>query len=188
MKQRLCFIGNCQTIAYCKFVRELSSNIDAYWICFRENWIKDHTWPISDKIFGSEQIKFNIINNENNIGVDMIQNSDFIFFQPEFGILEILNKYISQKNDKIKTIAISPIKVNDMDYMIRKEQKYQCKILVSDLVKIHKEKHKLYTDQDNHITTFLILQVVRKICDILDINFYNDQTYKELLKTQYPYY
>lgn len=180
MKKRFALIGNCQTAAICKYIRELPDDHMAFWICpdsyINQTWIKD------ERIFGSEQVKFHIF--EDSKKREIIQTSDVLIYQPNFTSLQLISENSSHNQFKI---GIPPILVNSKEFMIEKEEKYSTKIKVSEIIKKHKDKV-LYIRQENHPSTFLYLEILKEICSILGVRFFNQQSYDEIIKIQYPSY
>ena len=179
-KKRFALIGNCQTIALCKYIRELPDGHRAFWIC-PDDYI-NHTWIKDDRIFGSEQVKFHIFDDPKKR--EIIQTSDVLIYQPNFTSLQLISANSSDNQFKI---GISPILLNNKKFMIEKEEKYNTKIKISEIIKKHKDKV-LYIQQENHPSTFLYLEILKEICSILGVRFFNQQSYDEIMKTQYPNY
>jgi len=180
LKKRICLIGNCQMLGLVKFLTELSPNIEAKWIDINNRW-QPYKWTHDVNIFSHQYMQYRVCDSSK--AKEAAQTTDIIIYQPNFLVNKFIEKNITQQN--IIKITLSPIFVNDIDFVIRKENKYNCNIKVSEIIKNNQDK-KLYIKQDNHISTFLSLEIVRHICDIINVSFYSTIEYNRLLATQYP--
>jgi hypothetical protein len=179
--KNISLIGNCQTAALCKFLRKLPNQNECFWLCFEPEWVNGN-WAYSIDLWGAEQLLFHIFDYETCI--QKLMNSDLVIYQPNF----LNNSILSQiNNSKILSITLSPIFVNNLSFMTEKEEKYKTNIKVSDIIKQNLDK-KLYHKVDNHPTTFLTLEIVKKICEISDMDFFPESIYLDLLSDQYPDY
>lgn len=178
---RFAFIGNCQIAGLCQYISWLPFESQSYWLC-RNVWL-NYPWAKSIKVFGEEQIGRHVF--DKNKRKEILQTCDIIIYQPNFDTLNMLHMHCNPNQTKI---SISPIYVNDMQFMTNKETKYNTTIKVSNIIKDHKDKKLYLTDHDNHPTSFLLLEIVKKICDTLKLPFYNKNVYNKLLLNQYPNY
>lgn len=180
--KKIGFIGNCQMMALSHYINILLKPCNTYWFCCNKEWER-LPWPRNSKVFGENQTKHNIFGDDNIKKI--LPKCDTIIYQPEFNSLNLINNNCNLKHQK--AISISPILVNNFDYMERKEKKYNTEISVTKLIKKYQDK-KLYIKHDYHPTSFLFLEIVREICHILNIKFYDDAIYDELSNQQYPKY
>ena len=182
---RFVFMGNCQMVALCQYIRNLSRDYETLWVC--PDRFKDSFWvtskPRFENIFGIEQSKHNIT--EHSKIIESLQTTDVVVYQPHFDSNNIVED--NCRNNQIK-ITIAPIFVNSTERMKIKEKKYNTNIKVSEIIEKNKDKTLYVKDKDNHHSSFLLLEIVREICALLNIEFYQDEKYKELLNKQYPYY
>lgn len=174
-------IGNCQTSAISKYIRDLPDNHESFWLCYSELW-KKKPWPKDARVFGEEQIKFHVF--EDDKIQEVINTCDVMIYQPNFEVLHFINKY--NPINKIH-VTLSPIFVDDIEYMKRKEEKYKTSIRVSEIIEDHRDLE-LFIKQADHPTSIVYLEITRKICEILGLNFFNEQEYQVLNRTQYPKY
>lgn len=181
MIKRICFIGNCQTMALCHFMSQLPSKPICNWLCFNHEWHKAQ-WSKNTQVFGKEQINRNVFDFTN--CMDLLNSADIIIYQPNYQTNNILSNL---KNQNIKQLTISPIFINNIDYIIQKETKYNCSIIVSKIIDDNSTK-KLYLTKDYHPNTFLYLEILREICNLLDLDFYVDDLYYKILNYTYPSY
>lgn len=180
--KNISLIGNCQTAALCKFLRELPNHNECFWLCFDQEWTNGN-WVNNKKIWGETQIKYHIFDYD--ICMNKLKNADIIIYQPNFLHNNIVNKIYT--NNKTLCITLSPIFITNIDYMIQKETKYDTTIKITNIINNNKDK-KLYIKQDNHPTIFLILEIVKQICLLANMDFFSESAYNKLLLNQYPDY
>lgn len=174
-------IGNCQTASISKYIRDLPDNHESFWLCYSELW-KQKPWPKDIRVFGEEQIKFHVFKDDRI--QEVINTCDVIIYQPSFEVLHFINKY--NPINKIH-VTLSPIFVDDIEYMKRKEEKYQASICVSKIIEDNRDLD-LFIKQSDHPTSFVYLEIIRRICDMLSISFFSQEKYQKLLNSQYPKY
>jgi len=174
-------MGNCQTVALCDYISRTPARPDCKWLCVKQKWKE---WSDNTNIFGLHQVGRNIYDSKK--FVDIMIQSDYIVYQPHWDTKQLIKK-ISDKNEHLLFITLTPIFVNKTDFMKRKEKKYNCKISCCNIIKNNKHKT-LFLKNDNHPTTFLYLEIIKQICNIISIPFFTDSEYIDLLKIQYPNY
>ena len=184
MIKRICFIGNCQMMGLCDYIANTPDQPNCRWLCTVDEWAVKGKWPRRIKIFGQQQIDRNIFDKEKVL--ELLINSDYVVYQPNFYNNKIVQNSL-RKNLHLKQITLPPIFVNNPKYMIDKEKKYNCDIIVSQIIK-NNNHMKLYTKKDYHPITFLLLEIAKQICDLAKISFYTNSDYEKLLKFQYPNY
>ena len=184
MTKRMCFIGNCQVMGLCDYIANTPDQPNCRWLCTIDKWHTESKWPKCIEQFGQKQIDRNIFDKKKIL--ELLIHSDYVIYQPNFYHNQTVNIAL-KKNTHLIPITLSPIFVNDLQYIIKKEKKYNCNILCSEIIKNNKD-HKLYINRDNHPTTFLLLEIAKQICDITKISFYTNNDYEKLLKVQYPNY
>ena len=182
---RFVFMGNCQMVALCQYIRNLSHDYETLWACPER--FKDSFWATSkprfENIFGNEQIQYNIT--ERGKIIESLQTTDVVIYQPHFDSNNIVEDTCISNQIKI---TIAPIFVNSTERMKIKEKKYNTSIRASEIIERNKDQKLYIKDKDNHPSSFLLLEIIKEICSLLDIEFYQDSQYKELLNKQYPYY
>jgi len=180
-RAKISFVGNCQTMSLSKFARELPDKHESYWLCFEPEW-KSAAWTRSVSLWGETQLQYNIF--DNNISIKTLIQSDIVVYQPNFIHNDIIKKVCG---DQTLHITLSPVFVNNLNYMRNKENKYMTSIKISDII-TQNSNNLLYINNDNHLTTFLSLEILKQICLIANIEFFDASTYKQLLLSQYPAY
>jgi len=168
----------------CNYIANTPDKPNCRWLCTLDEWRVEFKWPRCIKRFGQQQINRNIFDKEKIL--ELLINSDYVVYQPNFYNNKIVQNSL-RKNLHLKQITLSPIFVNNPQFMIDKEKKYNCNITVSHIIKNNNDI-KLYTNKDYHPTTFLLLEIAKQICDIAKISFYTNNDYEKLLKSQYPNY
>lgn len=176
------FIGNCQTVSLCFFLQELteSKNYNCYYCCYGAEFIP-HLGSWSNKVNNKS------INDIESI--EIIKNSDFIIYQ-EIDISKSsfsnYEKLCELKKTYCKLIKLPSIYVNYNDYDNSiKELKYREKInkvdiTVSNIIDKFKEDKIVFGI--NHPTTFLFLEIIKELCIVLNINFFEKNEYEKYLK------
>ena len=183
MSKRICFLGNCQTVGLCSYVSRTPSKPQCKWLCMDMRWSR---WSNSEKTFGAEQLK----NHEYIVSKypDILINCDVIVYQPHHEISKFFTINKIRSFQHIKRIPISPIFVDRIPYMKKKEQKYNCDIKISSIIKNNRDKKLHVKHKNNHPSTFLLLEITKQICNISEISYFSEQEYNDLLKIQYPNY
>ncbi len=176
------FIGNCQTVGLCFYLQELTKtkNYNVYYCCYGDEFIP-HLGYWSDKVNNK------IIND--NESIEIIKNSDYIIYQE----IDISKSYFCnyEKLSELKKTYCQLIKLpsiyvnyNDYDNSI-KELKYReitkkVDITVSNIIDKFKEDKIVFGI--NHPTTVLFLEIIKELCIILNINFFEKYEYEKYLK------
>lgn len=167
------FIGNCQLISLCYYFQQLLESLDCN-IC----WVLygDEFRPYLDE--WSNKVQNKIVDYVE--GIHTIQTSDIIIY------LEISNAKSLfcntealriLKKDSCKLIKLPYIYLDYTNYesslkeLIEREMKHDVDITVSDILDNHKER--ILVRLINHPTTFLFLEVVDKICKLLNIDTFS---------------
>ena len=177
---RLAFIGNCQMVGLCQYISWLSDEYMAYWICLDE--FLTVPWPKNVDTFGSEQICRNIF--DKNRAKEILQTCDIVIYQANFQSIKLIDDNCPKY---VKRISMSFINFDKIDAMKRKENKYNTSIKISSIYEKHPSK-KLHLKNTNHPTTLVLLEIVKEICTILKLPFYDNETYAKLMDKQYPRY
>ena len=175
------FIGNCQLLSLCYYFQQLlNTNNNIFYICYGKNFI-----PFT-KCGWASKCKNKII--EYKEAIDKIKNSDFIIYQNislDKSIFCNTNKLIELKKENCKIIQISSICVNMSDFdnsikkMITREEKNNTTIKVSEILKRFRYEDVMLTN--NHPTTFLFMEIIKVICNIININFFTKESYKKFI-------
>ena len=172
-------VGNCQTVGLCILLQELikdNSNYSVYWCCYGDEFIQ-HLTDWSDdcnKILNYQE------------SVNYLKKCDFIIYQ---NVCEekspFLNKKCIQsyKKPDTKLISISSIYLN-YDYfdasiieLQKREIEHNITIPVSDIFLKYKDTDKQLLLNVHHPTTLLFFEILKIICSMIGIGFYDDDTY-----------
>lgn len=174
----IAFIGNCQMVSLCFFLQQLLSsnkNFVVRW-CLYGDKFKAHLahW--------SKKCKDKII--DYNHSLEYIKICDYIIYQD----ISINNSTFSNEDvlSKIKKIDCKLIKMPCIfiDYssydislkeLIRRETEKNVDIKVSEIIDNYKEHVLMLTI--NHPKTFVFLEIIREICKILNIRFFDKRRY-----------
>jgi len=176
------FIGNCQTVGLCFYMQQLKNikEYNIYYLCYGDEF-KPHLERWSDKVNNKiiEQYE----------AIEIIKNSDFIIYQ-EIDISKSCfsnyNKLCELKNQSCKLIKIPSIYLNYNDYenslkeLQNREISKNVDITVSNI--IEKSKNDKIVFGINHPTTFLFLEIIKELCMILDINFFEKCEYDKYIE------
>ena len=164
------FIGNCQMLSLCFYLQQCLKNeftCEVRWILY-----SDRSDKCENKI------------TEYDKGIDYISNCDIIIYQSlkkETSELFNEDKIMSYKKDSCILISLPHIFCDYKEYdksilrLQEKENKYNVTISVSDI--INNNKHIKIVYSNVHPTTFLFLEILKKLCVILKINFFIDEQY-----------
>ena len=201
-KKIIVFIGNCQTVGLCYLLQKLlesrvmtgetiiktEKNINndyiVYWLLFGELF-RRHVGKWADKC------KNKIL--EEDSSIEIIKHCDIIIYQdimPEksnFGNDSFLKKNIK---DGCKTIKIPSmhIKINTENVvqnflgLHQRTTNNNVDISVSDL--ILKYGTDILFNTTNHISTFFMLEILKRICLLINIDFFSLDDYQELIKNR----
>jgi len=175
------FIGNCQTLSLCfYFQKMLDDNYYVSWIASYKNayeWgsnlLKDR---VKNKIFDYDE------------AINIIKKSDIIIWQNIIeGKSKICNSiFLSSINNKCRLIQLPSIYLiydnfdNSIKELITRENKNKVDIKVSDIFLKFRDKNLMLTK--NHPNTFLFMEVIKKLCQTLNFNFFSDNDYNNFLK------
>lgn len=176
------FIGNCQMVSLCFFIQQLLKN-EKYYICYccYGDEFEPHLGTWSDKVINK------IINMDESI--EIIKNSDFIIYQE----IDIHKSYFSNfeklcelKNTNCQLIKIPSIYINYNDYdnsikeLQHREINKNVDIAVSTIIEKNKEDKLVFGAV--HPTTFFFLEIIKELCIILNLNFFENNEYNKFLE------
>jgi hypothetical protein len=173
------FIGNCQTAALCFYFQQLL-NCNINWVLYGDEF-KPHLGGWIDKV------KNKILDYD--ISFDVLRNSDVIIYQEiskeksEFSNTETLRVI---KKESCKLIIIPSIYLDYSDYeksikeLQKREIENKVDILVSEIFEKYSEEQIMLSIW--HPTTFLFLEIVNEICNILNIDSFSKNTRDHFLQ------
>jgi hypothetical protein len=178
------FIGNCQMLSLCYFFQQLlnSTYYKIFWISYSEDFNK-HLGLWSNKC------KNKITDYD--ISIKQIKNSDIIIYQNVkinltlFAYTEKLNEL---KKNTCRLIQISSIYLiyKEYDDSIKKlqdrENNNNSNIKVSYIFEKYRNDNLMLTY--NHPKTFLFLEIIKELCILLNVDFFNKDQYDDFLKNE----
>lgn len=179
------FIGNCQTVSLCYFLQELlqgNTNYKIQWCCYEDDFkeiIEKERWAdkCKNKIYNkTESMRF-------------LEGCDYIIYQhisedtsPFFNTKCL--EYYAKDTCKLISMPCIYLKYDSYDTSIlelkKREKTQNVTITVSNL--FTKENYKNLLLTYNHPTTFLFLELLKQICKIMNIEFFNKEQIDNYLK------
>jgi hypothetical protein len=166
-------VGNCQSLALCFYLQELlrGSNHEVRWVCYgQEMAINLIAW--SDKCIHK------ITDDEE--GIAYLKTCDHIIYHPikattskNFST-EQIKSYATNKLTSVQAVHFDIASFQDsLAETKRREALNQIDITVSDIFESYGHTHTLLLTH-NHPTTFLLLEILRKICTVLEQPFFSE--------------
>jgi hypothetical protein len=180
------FIGNCQMVSLCFYLQQLlnPSIYNVCWVLYGEEF-KQHisgNW--------SAKCKNKILDYDDS--VRRIKDSDIIIYQninvnkSLFSNIKTLHE-ITKSGCKIIQIPSIYLIYNDFDNsikeLIKRENINNVDIKVSNILIKFKDKN-LILDRADHPNTFLFMEIVKIICNLLNIDFFTDEQYNNFIKDE----
>jgi hypothetical protein len=177
------FIGNCQTVSLSFYFQQLlNQNNNISWCLYGEEW-KTHLGKWTDKC------KNKIIDYTESI--QKIKNSDIIIYQ-EINVNKSLfcnTKTLHEiKKSSCKLIQIPSIYLDYDDFdnsikeLISRENLNNVNIKVSDV--LYKFKDNNLVVNRNHPKTFLFMEIIKLLCNLLNLPFFTEQEYNKFLQNE----
>jgi len=177
------FIGNCQTVSLCFYFQQLLKQTDNIcWVSFgkiTEPHLND--WSI--------KCKNKIINYD--ISIQKIKDSDIIIYQNVdvnkslFCNTKTLNE-IKKSSCKLIQIPCIYLIYNDFDNsiqeLIKREIRNNVDIKISNIFNKFKDVNLMLTQ--NHPKTFLFMEIVKILCNLLNLDFFTEEQYNDFLKNE----
>jgi hypothetical protein len=173
------FIGNCQTASLCFYFQQLL-NCNINWVLYGDEF-KPNLRRWIDKVKNKSL--------DYDVSIDVIKNSDIIVYQEinkeksAFSNTETL-QIIKKISCKLITIPSIYLDYSDYENSIKELQKREIvnkvDILVSDIFEKYREQQLMLTIW--HPSTFLFLEIVNEICNILNIETFSKTTREMFLQ------
>ena len=175
------FIGNCQTVALCFYFQQLL-NENICWVLYGEEFkphINDWTMKCKNKILDYDK------------SIQTIKDSDIIIYQninvnkSSFSNTNTLNEI---KKNSCKLIKIPSIYLvyNDFDNsikeLINRENENNVDIKISNIFYNFKDTNLMLTCC--HPKTFLFMEIIKVLCNLLNYNFFTEEQYNNFLKNE----
>jgi hypothetical protein len=183
MVMNITFIGNCQTLTLCYYFQQLlNQNNNICWVLYGEDF-KQHLGNWSDKC------KNKIIDYDDSI--EKIKDSDIIIYQninvnkSLFSNRKVLDEI---KKPSCKLIQISSIYLiysdfdNSIKELINRETTNNVDIKISNILCNFRDNNLMLTC--NHPKTFLFMEIIKLLCNLLNYNFFTEKQYNEFLKNE----
>jgi hypothetical protein len=177
------FIGNCQTLSLCFYFQQLlNENNNICWVLYDEEF-KQHLGDWSVKC------KNKIIDYDKSI--QKIKDSDIIVYQNidvNKSLFSNTNTLRELTNNSCKLIKIPSIHLvyNDFDNsikeLINRENKNNVDIIISNIIYNFKDKNLMLTCC--HPKTFLFMEIIKLLCNLLNYNFFTEEQYNNFLKNE----
>lgn len=177
------FIGNCQTVSLCFYFQQLlSQNNNICWLLYGDEFrgsIGDDNW--------SMKCKNKIL--DYNKSIQKIKDSDIIIYQnidikkSLFSNTDTLCK-ITKNNCKLIKIPCIYLIYNDFDNsikeLLKRENDNNVDIQISKILYNFRDNNLMLTH--NHPNTFLFMEIIKLLCNLLNFNFFTDNQYNNFLK------
>ena len=177
------FIGNCQTIALCFYFQQLlNENNNICWVLYDEEF-KPHIGNWSSKC------KNKVI--DYNYSIQKIKDSDIIIYQN----IDVNKSSFSNTNtlceitkNSCKLIKIPSIHLiyddfdNSIKELINRENENNVDIKVSNIFYKFKDNNLMLTCW--HPKTFLFMEIIKLLCNLLNYNFFTEEQYNNYLKNE----
>ena len=187
-------LGNCQTMALCKYIRILKPEADAkFCSVFQSN-----PWTSDRQLFGDQV---------DHVIYDMHEkkrrliDSDFVLYQAmalkRAGDKQLTQpglRETNQQNVTQRQLSITSFMLKDEDRagtfegMLTREHKNNIDIRATDIINKHPGLVKNTNNTTgNHPNAFYFLEVMREICTRWDWDYYSDEQYEQLIEQGYPF-
>jgi hypothetical protein len=178
------FIGNCQILSLCFYFQQLLNKDEnnICWVLYGEEF-EPHLNSWSDKC------KNKIIDFDDSI--QTIEDSDIVIYQN----IDVTKSLFSNTNtlrqitkNSCKLIKIPSIYFNYNDFdnsikeLIKRENENNVDIKISNILYNFKDTN-LMLDV-HHPNTFLFMEVIKELCNLLNYNFFTKKQYNIFLKNE----
>ena len=180
------FIGNCQLLCLCFFFQELlnDTNHIVKWICYGNEFVRasQRKWAqkCKDRVY------------DYNEAIELIKLSDVIIFQEvclEKSLFCNKNTLTSLIKKDCNLVLLPSIHINYRNYnhslkeLQRREQLNDVDITVSDIIIKHKRENLMVNATSiKHPGTLFFMEIMKKICCHLNIQFFSKQKYNSFIK------
>lgn len=189
-KNNIGFVGNCQAIALCWYFRRLVKN-NCYFV---NSVFIGERYPRNEDIF-LDQTRYNIYDQDE--GIKYLKSCKVIVYQKiKPTTHEVFNykKIEEYASSDAKLISFPTIWYNDQDKDISsmqdREVKLNISLKVSEIISRNLNRKLMITEnctKPDHPNSYLFLEIVREICNIINVNFFNKEDYFKYLNFGYPF-
>lgn len=178
----IAFIGNCQTVSLCFFLQKLlvrKPNYIVKWCLYGDEF----TAYVSN---WSEKCRHKIVNYDESL--EYIKICDYVIYQEiskEKSVFSNEDVLTQIKKNDCKLIKMPSIFLEYSSYeaslkeLITRETDKNVDIKVSQI--IHRNKPKKVMLTKNHPNTFLFLEIIKEICNFLNIEFFDQRSYSHFV-------
>ena len=189
---KIATVGSCQAMALNWYIRQLRPDDEVKWCC-SELW---RSWENTD--FNDPNSHWGSQAHDNIWSVDecveYLKSADYIVYQklqPETSDMFNYQKIESYKKQDTQTTTFSFIQngtPEEFEGMKERELKLNLDIPVSDMLidPIFKNKFK-FAAGGNHCNSVLFLEILRKVAEIFNWNFFDQHSYDDIARKQYPF-
>jgi len=177
------FIGNCQTVSLCFYFQQLlNENNNICWVLYGEEFkphIDDWSVKCKNKITDYDE------------SLKKLKDSDIIIYQN----IDV-KKSLFSNTDTLREIAKNTCKLikipsihliyddfdNSIKELINRENENNVDIKISNILYNFKDTNLMLTCW--HPKTFLFMEVIKVLCNLLNYNFFTEEQYNNFLKNE----
>ena len=179
--KKFAFLGNCQTIVYAKYFRDLLPDAKCKWVC--SSVFEKNSWPKDQGLWGKDCVEQSLFKKEEK--QKYLNNCDIIVCNPiKEETATLYNYKLLKKIYNKKLLTISGFHEN-IHGIKKRESLYKIDIKISRILEENPDKACMLNV--NHPNTFCLLEAVRMICKNLNIAYFEEKKYSELLELGYPF-
>ena len=185
-------LGNCQTMALCRYIRILKPGADVKFCSSLFNWSTNRDLfidQVDHVIQPMAQQKRRLI------------KSDFVLYQAlslkaaggkqltQAGLHETGQQNVTQRQLSMTSFVLKDEdRAGTFEGMLTREHKNNIDIRATDIINKHPGKIRSFNQpHGNHPNAFYFLEVMREICTRWDWDYYTDEQYQTLLEEGYPF-
>lgn len=181
--QKIALIGNCQTLALSVYVSNLPFAKQCFWLCPTAEW---EMW-LENPAFAEHSACFIF---ESESALRYLSQADCLIWQKIILTksvhlnLEAVPSHLKVNCKQVTIPCIYYKKSIGYDEMRKKEKEKDTDLQVTAVLDFLSEQ-RTYDDlmhSEAHPTSFLLLEVVRKLCAVFDWPFFTADEYKKMLK------
>jgi hypothetical protein len=178
------FIGNCQTTTLCFYFQKLFElqNYDISWISYgSETYYHLGEW--------SDKCKNKLLDYD--ASIEKIKVSDVIIYQEivleksPFSNYATL-KQLAKSNCKLLKMTSIYLDYNNYENSIKELENRELTnvvdIKVAYLFKKFNTQQLMLPSSFNHPNTFLFMEVMKKICELINVHFFTEEQYNEIMQ------
>lgn len=185
-------LGNCQTMALCRYIRILKPGADVKFCSSLFRWHTGRNWfldQVDHVIQPMAQQKRRLI------------TSDFVLYQAlslkvagdkqltQAGLHETGQQNVTQRQLSVTSFVLADKDpAGTFEGMLTREHNNNIDIRATDIINKHPSKIRSFNQpKGDHPNAFYFLEVMREICTRWDWDYYSDEQYQTLLEEGYPF-